>query len=110
MKANLTLILIFSFIYSIFAQEAGSTVKKWTLEECVDYAIENNLTVKQSEYDISLSEIDKKDAVGNFLPNLNLNTSQSWNSGLTIDVATGILINATTQTTSGGLSSGGYNL
>jgi outer membrane protein len=105
MKANLTLILLFSFVYSIFSQEDGTSVKKWTLRECVDYAIENNLTVKQSEYDISLSEIDKKDAIGNFLPNLNLNTSQSWNSGLTIDVATGILINATTQTMSGGLSS-----
>ena len=68
-------------------------------------AIENNLSVKQSEYDISLNELDKKDAIGNFLPNLNLNSSSSWNSGLTTDVTTGLLRNQTTQTTFGGLTS-----
>ncbi|MFY8066625.1 MAG: TolC family protein, partial [Flavobacterium sp.] len=25
--------------------------KKWTLEECVDYAIQNNISIKQSELD-----------------------------------------------------------
>jgi len=106
MKAKHTLILIFSFILSIHAQDANVNKIKWTLKECVDYAIENNLTVKQSEYDIILSEIDKKDAVGNFLPNLNLNGSQSWNSGLTTDASTGVLVNETTQTANGGISSG----
>jgi len=106
MKAKLTFILFFSFIFSIFSQDENTSYKKWTLKECVDYAIENNLTVKQSEYDITLAEIDKKDAIGNFLPNLNLNGSHSWNSGLTTDVTTGVLVNQTTQTTAGGISSG----
>ncbi len=106
MKAKLTLILFFSFILTIFSQNSEPPIKKWTLRECVDYALENNLTVKQSEFDISLSEIDRRDAVGNFLPSLNLNSSHAWNSGLTVDAATGVLINQTTQTTSGGLSSG----
>ena len=104
MKTNLTLLFLFSFIFAINAQD--STDKKWTLRECVDYALENNLTVKQSEYDISLAEIDRKDAIGNYIPSLNLNGSHSWNSGLTTDVTTGVLRNQTTQTTSGGLSSG----
>jgi len=106
MKAKLTSILFFSFIFSIFSQDADTSIKKWTLRECVDYAIENNLTVKQSEFDISLAEIDRKDAIGNFIPSLNLNGSHSWNSGLTTDVTTGVLRNQTTQTTSGGVSSG----
>jgi len=106
MKTNLTLLFLFSFIISVYSQENKGDYKKWTLRECVDYAIENNLTVKQSEYDISLAEINRKDAIGNFLPNLNLNGSHSWNSGLTTDVTTGVLRNQTTQTTSGGVSSG----
>lgn len=106
MKAKLTSILFFSFIFSIFSQDADTSIKKWTLRECVDYAIENNLTIKQSEFDISLAEIDRKDAIGNFIPSLNLNGSHSWNSGLTTDVTTGVLRNQTTQTTSGGVSSG----
>ncbi len=106
MKTKLTLVFLLSFILSNFAQESNLDQKKWTLRECVDYAIENNLTVKQSEYDISLSEIDRKDAIGNFLPSINLNGSHSWNGGLTTDVTTGVLRNQTTQTTSGGVSSG----
>ncbi|NOQ91441.1 MAG: TolC family protein [Flavobacteriaceae bacterium] len=106
MKTKLTLVFLLSFILSNFAQESNLDQKKWTLRECVDYAIENNLTIKQSEYDISLSEIDRKDAIGNFLPSINLNGSHSWNGGLTTDVTTGVLRNQTTQTTSGGVSSG----
>ncbi|MDH3322754.1 MAG: TolC family protein [Flavobacteriaceae bacterium] len=106
MKTKLTLIFLLSFILTINSQENNSSQKKWTLSECVDYALENNLTVKQSEYDISLAEINRKDAVGNFLPSLNINGSHAWNSGLTTDVRTNALINQTTQTTSGGISSG----
>lgn len=106
MKTKFTIILFLSIILSISAQESNSNVKKWSLQECVDYAIDNNITVKQSEYDISLAEVGKKDAIGNFLPNLNVNSSHSWNQGLTTDVSTGVLVNQTTQTTSAGISSG----
>jgi len=106
MKAILTLTLMFSFILSVHSQESNPNVKKWTLRECVDYAIENNINVKQSENDIAMAEISKRDAVGNFIPSLNLNSAGSWNAGLTTDASTGVLVNQTTQTTNGGLSSG----
>lgn len=106
MKAPLTLILLFSFFLTVHAQEPNPNIKKWTLRECVDYAINNNINIKQSENDIALAEIQKKDAIGSFIPSLNLNSSAAWNSGLTTDVTTGVLINQTTQTTNGGISSG----
>ena len=106
MKAPLSLILLFSSILSVSSQESNPNVKKWTLRECVDYAIENNITVKQSENNIALAEVDKRGAIGSFIPTLNMNTSAGWNSGLTTDVTTGVLINQTTQTTNGGISSG----
>jgi len=106
MKALLTLTLMFSFLLSVNAQESVQNVKKWTLQECVNYAIENNITVKQSENNIALAEVDKRGAIGNFIPSLNMNSSAGWNQGLTTDVRTGILINETTQTTNGGISSG----
>lgn len=106
MKAPLTLILLFTLILSTNAQEAKPEVKKWTLRECVDYAIENNISVKQSENSIALAEIDKRSAIGNFIPNLNLNSNSGWNSGLTVDPTTGVLVNQTTATANGGLSSG----
>lgn len=106
MKAPLTLILLFSFFLSLQAQDPDLANKKWTLEDCVNYAIENNIQVKQSENNIELAEVDKRQAIGNFIPNLNINSSAAWNSGLTTDVATGLLVNQTSQTTQGGISSG----
>ncbi|MCF6297475.1 MAG: TolC family protein [Flavobacteriaceae bacterium] len=106
MKTKLTFILLFSLIISVYSQDSNPDVKKWTLQECVDYAIEHNITVKQNEYDITLAEVDRKDAVGNFLPSININGSHSWLGGLTTDITTGILRNQTAQTTSASISSG----
>ena len=55
--------------------------KKWTLEECVDHAIENNITVQQSLLNLELAKINVKNTKGNFLPNLNASTSQIFNFG-----------------------------
>jgi outer membrane protein len=80
--------------------------KKWTLQECVAYAIENNISVKQSELDIENSNIAKSGAIGNFLPSINGSASNSWNTGLTQDVTTGILRNITSRSSSYSVSAG----
>jgi len=71
--------------------------KAWTLEECVRYAIKNNITIKQSELDTISANIDKRGAFGRFLPSANLSGSHSWNIGLNQDITTGLLRNQTTQ-------------
>lgn len=76
--------------------------KKWSLKECVDYAVKNNITVQQAQVDKDLNQITKKDAIGKFLPNLNANASHSWNIGLNQNITTGLLENQTTQFTSVG--------
>ncbi|SDZ88614.1 outer membrane protein [Flavobacterium gillisiae] len=80
--------------------------KKWTLTECVNYALEHNISIKQTELDIKTSTIDKRGAVGSFLPSLNGNASHSWNIGLNQDITTGLLQNQTTQFTSVGANVG----
>ena len=79
--------------------------KKWTLEECVNYAIKNNISIKQSELDAKSAAIEKSSAIGSFLPSLNINGSHSWNIGLNQNIITNLLENQTTQFTSAGLSS-----
>jgi outer membrane protein len=79
--------------------------KKWTLEECVDYAIKNNISIKQSELDAKSAAVEKSAAIGNFLPNFNINGSHSWNIGLNQNITTGLLENQTTQFTSAGINS-----
>ena len=97
-SVHFILILFFACVAS-FAQE-----KKWTLKECIYHAIQNNITIKQSELDLQTSSVAKKDAVGNFMPNLSASTSHSWNIGLNQNITTGLLENQTTQFTSANLN------
>ena len=83
----------------------SAQTKKWTLQDCVDYAIKNNISIKQSELDLETTAIGKKAAIGSFLPSINANASHSWNIGLNQNITTGLLQNQTTQFTSAGLNS-----
>ena len=68
----------------------------WTLEACVERALEMNISIKQSQLDYVNSEIEKKGAIGNFLPNVNVGGNHSWNVGLNQNITTGLLENITT--------------
>ncbi|HQZ25314.1 MAG TPA: TolC family protein [Flavobacterium sp.] len=94
-------VIILLFSLSIQAQ-----TKQWTLEECIKYAIDNNISIKQTELDTKTADIDKKGAVGNFIPTLNSNANHSWNIGLNQDPTTGLLRNQTTQYSSFGVGVG----
>lgn len=96
----LVLVLVFTIGTSVTAQS-----KKWTLRECVEQALKNNISIKQTELDLKSAAVDKKAAIGNFLPTLNANASHSWNIGLNQNITTGLLENQTTQFTSAGLNS-----
>ncbi|HJR99445.1 MAG TPA: TolC family protein [Flavobacterium sp.] len=80
--------------------------RQWSLEECVKYALDHNISIRQSELDAQTAQIDKKDAFGSFLPTASASASHSWNIGLNQDITTGILQNQTTQFTSAGASVG----
>ncbi|MGB5554737.1 MAG: TolC family protein [Flavobacteriaceae bacterium] len=99
MKFKLTALALVFSIGILSAQN-----KKWTLQECVDYALEHNISIQQSELDLKDAEVNKLDARGNFLPSINAQASHSWNIGLNQNVTTGILENLTTMFTSGQLS------
>ena len=66
MKGFFSIVCIVLFAVSGQAQD-----KTWTLAECINYALENNISIKQSELNLEAAEIDKSDAIGNFLPSIN---------------------------------------
>ncbi len=103
MKKNSCFSLVLILFVGLVSQAQS---KKWTLEECVKYALENNISIKQSELDTQAATIDKKSALGNFLPSINTSASHSWNIGLNQDITTGLLRNQTTQFTSTGVNVG----
>ena len=91
MKKITSILVIFFFSFNSFTQ------KLWTLQECVNRALNENISIKQAELDYLDSEISRKTAIGNFLPNLNIGSSHSWNIGLNQNITTGLLENITTQ-------------
>ena len=78
-------------ITALLALTTFGQERKWTLQECVQYAIENNINIQQTTLDLESAAIDKSDAVGAFLPTLNGTASNSWQTGLTQNVLTGVL-------------------
>ena len=104
MKNKLCMILFLAVLF--FTKSASAQVKKWTLEECVDYAIKNNISIKLSTLDTQTTLVARKDAWGAFLPTLNFQGSHSWNIGLNQNITTGLLQNQTTQFTSLGMNVG----
>ena len=93
------------WVFLCSAIQGWAQTKTWTLRECVDYALKNNISIKQSELDLQNGRVAKKDAIGNFLPTLNASASHSWNIGLNQNITTGLLENQTIQFTSAGLNS-----
>ncbi|SCY30362.1 outer membrane protein [Nonlabens sp. Hel1_33_55] len=75
-------------VFGCFAFAKAQTPQVWTLQECIQYALENNISVKLSELDIDAAEVEKLSAVGNFIPSLNANSSISENTGLSFNPVT----------------------
>ncbi len=100
MNFRITALLLLFTISTITAQQ-----KKWTLEECVVYAVENNLTIEQYELDLQNAMIDRSDAVGAFLPNANARMSASGNTGLSFDPTNNQPVTTTIFTATGDLTS-----
>ena len=77
------LLFVFSLTFmSTFSQ------KKWTLKECVNQALEKNLTIQQNKLSLELAKKDVEIAKGNFLPNLNASSGGNLNFGSGFDYVT----------------------
>jgi outer membrane protein len=89
MNKVLVFFLVFFLAGSSFAQTSeGTAVKVWTLKECVDYALANNLDVQGSQYNVESSEINYTQAKMAMLPSLNASVSNGYNWGRSINPVT----------------------
>ena len=81
MKRTILIACVMATGYGIQAQEA------WSLQKCIEYAIEHNLSIKQQEASRNQSEVELNTAQWSRLPNLNGNVGQSFNFGRAIQAA-----------------------
>ncbi len=87
------LIAIFFLILSSF----GFSQKIWTLEDCVLYALDNNLDIKKQMLQVESNKKEVTKSVLNMLPDLNANATNVWNFGQTIDMYTNTFANSTVR-------------
>ncbi|RRQ50386.1 TolC family protein [Maribacter algicola] len=82
-------LLLFIFLLwstSLMAQ------KPWTLDECISYALENNLQLNNFEYNNLSNKESYRQSVRNLLPVLNANSDYTINSGRAEDPNTGTFV------------------
>lgn len=73
---------------TIAVLSAGSAIaqKQWDLKQCIEYAIEHNLTIKQQEAAKDESAVDLNTAKWSRLPNLSGSASHSFNFGRSLQM------------------------
>lgn len=69
------------------AGDAGAQ-QVWSVDSCMEYAVEHNRTVRQRVYEVDNYKIDRLTAIGNFLPGISASSSLQYNWGRSIDPET----------------------
>lgn len=95
---HLTLSLFLMLSFSSFSQTV------WTLEDCVEYALENNLDIQKQIQSVESNRVTLLQSGLNMLPNLNFNASNIWNTGQTIDQYTNTFATTTVRSNNFSLS------
>ena len=106
MKLYLIIASLFFAQFS-FAQEVSNNLKPkvWSLEDCITYALENNITVKEASINTSISKVDYSKSKSSRLPDLFGSASQNFSSGNTIDPITSDYVTDQINSTNVGISS-----
>ena len=96
------------FFLSLFLNSLvfSQTPNVLTLQDAVDMAVERNINIKQSELNQKNSELNRSDAIGNFLPSISASANHQWNIGRGVNVTTNIIEEVTTQFSSGNINIG----
>ncbi len=82
---------------------ASKAQEVWTLDKCIEHAIENNISIRRQQNTIERDEISLNTAKMNVLPDLSANVRQGWDfgRGLTME---NTYVNKNTSNTSFSLS------
>ena len=75
----------------------------WDLQQCVDYALENNISILQAQNSILLADQDIIASKGNLMPSLSSNMNQNMSIG-TVELYAGEFVDRRFNSSSLGLS------
>ncbi|GAA0876471.1 TolC family protein [Wandonia haliotis] len=75
-------------IFVLFFVPAFSFSQFWTLDKCIDTALQNNLSLQSGLFQYQKAEIELRNARQDLLPSLNGGITHGYNWGQTIDLFT----------------------
>ncbi len=84
--------LIYSFIFVSLSSSLQSQAA-WDLQQCVDYAQRNNISLKQAELNTHITKNNATQSKASVLPTLNAGAQHTYNFGRTIDRYTNTFAN-----------------
>ena len=88
------IIWIMSLLMVLVFTEISGQVKQWTLEDCVNYAVENNIGLQRQKLQTENTEVDYLKSKMDILPSLNLGSDVQLGFGRSTDpVTSGITFN-----------------
>jgi len=73
------------FVLLFLVSVSASTQKVWTLEDCINYAFDNNLDIKKQVLNVELNKAQQLQSALVMLPSINANGTNIWNYGQTVD-------------------------
>jgi len=78
--------------------------QSWSLDSCIAYAFQKNLSIQLSEENIALSKLNETSAMGSFLPSLNAQGTHGYNWGQRIDPFTNQFASSRIQSNNFGIA------
>ena len=75
------IIVILGLLAVLFAMPMHAQTQPWSLEQCCDYAVEHNITIKQQENQCRQQEIQLSTAKNQRLPDLSGSAGQNFSFG-----------------------------
>ncbi len=96
----------FSILAAILIATAAQAQDTWSLERCIQYAKDNNITVKQAQANVRTALLSEKQAKASRLPNVSANANVGEQFGRTIDPTTNQFNTVATSFNSLGLNAG----
>ena len=87
-----TILIFLTFHFSLLT----SLAQQWTMQQCMQYAVEHNHKVKQSELELDNYKATKTGAIGNFLPSVDAGIGAQYNFGRAIDPETNLYTDVST--------------
>jgi outer membrane protein TolC len=79
------------FLITGFGKTTAQEVKKWTLQDCINYAVENNIGLQRQMLQTESAEADFLKAKMNMLPSLNFGSDAQVGFGRSIDPVTNLI-------------------